>query len=162
MTAKYELLTDVTATIDGSGIVKHNIQALDTDDDIEWHIVPNHHKDFCIPAADLQAVMDMPHSPGAERQAKIAAYKNLLIANWNLAPIPYTWPPTSNWSNAGIEAYSAAYAIVEAEVAAINAIAAAAAVAANTFISDVLGKQPPMQFSLSREGINNGNSGPTA
>ena len=77
----YKLKQAPEAKTDGSGCVKHLIEAYEGPDKDNLTPVYTQTKDFEIPAADLKVVMDMPDSP---QGAKVNAYKDLLEAN------PYT------------------------------------------------------------------------
>ena len=56
---RYRLQQAPTATRDGSGIVMHDIWA-EYSENSEYFNVPGRHKSICIPAAELQAIMDLP------------------------------------------------------------------------------------------------------
>jgi len=88
------------------------------------------HKGILIPAADLQVVMDMPHTTGPERTAKVAAYKDLIWANRNNQTGLFN--PTT-WDIDMLEA--AVVAIIAGE-------------AADSFIVDTLGQSYPVSFTL--------------
>ena len=138
ITTRFRMLRAPEATVDGSLIVKHDIMAIFSEDGVDWFPVPSHHKEICIPANELDVVLSMPHGNAAERQAKIQAYKDLILLRRAVQPIAYPRPPVSDWSKAGIEAYVVAYREALETINGINTDATATAEAANTFITVTL------------------------
>jgi len=128
----YQLAQAPGGRNDGSGCCSHQIMAMyreqgSTD---PWSVVPARHKTFELPAADLKVVMDMPHSSGPEKQAKNAAYKQLIAANLNTAALPIT-----GWTTALLE-----------QCMDNNDAAALEAGRANEYITVTLGLTYPVQF----------------
>ena len=120
---------------DGSGQVAHDITAVlrvqGSGD--PWSPVPGHHKTILLPHEQLGTVMDMPHSTGAERQAKIAAYKDLLVTHRGSQPAPYD----TGWTAAGLQIFMDQ-----------NDSAVAESARADDFITNVLGQSYPVTFSI--------------
>lgn len=126
---KYRLQSAPSSTLDGSGMVMHDtwaIYRLEGSSD-PWVTVPGRHKTICVPADELQVVLDM--SNGA---AKVAAYKQALVDNLDTIPTPVT-----GWSAAQLEA------LLDA-----NDAAATEADRANTYITVTLGESYPVDFSV--------------
>ena len=132
-TFKYRLARAPQASNDGTGMVYHDITAIASVDGETWEVVPGRHKTVLVPGDTLATVMDMPHSPGAERQAKVAAYKEALRTNVNTQP-----PPNAGgWSTAALEALMLT-----------NDAAEAVAAEADDFITVTLGQSYPVEFNL--------------
>ena len=126
---RYSLEAAPEPSRDGSGVVRHSIWAVSSNDGGQtWANVPGRHKTVVVPADELQVVIDMVN--GA---AKVQAYKNLLVANVNTqAPVPII-----GWSVAEMTA------LLEA-----NAAADTAAVAANDYITITLNQIYPVTFNI--------------
>ena len=76
---KYRLANSPEPTLDGSGMVNHDIFALAQEEGGEgWVVIPGRHKTVQVPASVLTAVLDMPG--GGD---KVTAYKDALAANLN-------------------------------------------------------------------------------
>lgn len=76
MKAKLRLLGPPEAALDGSGLITHTIQALNSDGDI----IPGQQETVMIGQADIDQVMAMPDGTAAARAAKNTAYKNLIAS----------------------------------------------------------------------------------
>lgn len=127
---KYRLNSAPTGFNDGSGIVGHSITVIAYNGDDE--IVPGRSKTICIPASQLQTVMDMPDSTGPERALKNTAYKNAMLANLDTQNIPIT-----GWS------------VSEMELLMDNNDAAeSVATEADEYITVTLGQSYPVEFNL--------------
>lgn len=136
---------------DGSGVVKHDMKMTGLPEGGEEEDVfelPSHHKDFCIPADEITPVMDMPDSTGTERQAKNSAYKDLLEIHVDTMPIPTVWPPGSDWTPEGADAYLDAHLIAQAEFDAANTLAATEAARVTDYVENVLNQEWPIEFKL--------------
>ncbi|MHA2065741.1 MAG: hypothetical protein ACXABY_15295 [Candidatus Thorarchaeota archaeon] len=143
---RYQLNGAPPASNDGSGVVRHDIEAqysLDIGD--TWLTVPNHHKTICIPYAQVKTVMDMSNN---DKPAKNLAYKVLLVTYRNYQPVPLAQPSASDWSLSGLGSYMAAYAAWLAVFNAINAAVVTEADRVNTYITATLGQSYPLPFSL--------------
>ncbi len=83
---RYRLNAAPTPTGDGSGMIKHAIQAVyrvDGSGD-DWKTapaVPARNKTIVIPASEMKVIMNMPHGNAAQKNAKNEAYKDALILN---------------------------------------------------------------------------------
>lgn len=122
---RYELESAPKTTLDGSKIVKHPIIAqAKAQGNGGWFAIPGRHKDICVPASELQAALASGNP--------VQAYKNALAVNLNTQPVPIT-----GWSNAQLEA------LLDA-----NDEAAAAATAADEYITVTLGMNYPVHFSI--------------
>jgi len=127
---RYSLLRAPQAKNDGSGIVLHDIEAQAAEQGtMNWVIVPSRHKNIQVPAAGLQAVMDMPDSP---QSAKVAAYKQAIADSLNTQGVAI-----QGWGSVQLEALMDA-----------NDAAAAAAAEANEYITVTLGLSYPIPFSF--------------
>ena len=124
---KYKLDRIPEARTDGSGMVAHDIYALASSDGENWDDVPGRHKTICIPASELNAALAESGTP-----AIVAAYKDALAANLNTQPVAIT-----GWTSVQLEALMDA-----------NDAAAAAASAADAFITETLGLSYPVTFSI--------------
>jgi len=131
-TFQYRLQSAPEARSDGSGGVSHDIWALYSEDGENYAVVPGRHKTIVLPGAEFAAVMAMPHSTGPERQAKIRAYKDLLVSSLNYQPTAIT-----GWSNANLAA-----------LLDNNALASQNSADANSFITETLSQNYPMDFNL--------------
>ena len=129
-TFKYQLNSAPQSSKDGSGMVNHSITAIAYNGDGE--VVPSRSKTFCVPATELQTVMDMPDATGPERTVKNTAYKSALVANINTQPLPIT-----GWSVSALT-----------ELMEMNDVAESVAVEANDYITVTLAQSYPVEFSL--------------
>ena len=82
----YRLEKAPEVTTDGSGQIQHSIVMAyrEQGDGVNWRDaprVPRHTAGVLILAGEIGGVMDMPHSDASEKQAKNAAYKQLLVAH---------------------------------------------------------------------------------
>ena len=145
---RYQLNTRPIASTDGSNMIYHDITATRCVDGNTWTPVPNHHKTICLPSDELQPVLNMPHSTGPERQAKNRAYKDLIIKHRNAQPIPFVWPPASDWSKAGLAQYDEDYANAKMVFDAINAAVSYTADYADGYLIEELNLEYPIGFSL--------------
>ncbi len=131
-TFKYRLTTAPQPRSDGSGCVDHQIQAIASPDATNWTPVPDREKTISIPADDLDTVLAMPHDTGPQRAAKNTAYKNVLTDNALTLPKAIT-----GWATTALqELYDA------------NDAAVTAALAADAYITTVLGQSYPLDFAL--------------
>lgn len=123
---QYRLASSPQPTLDGSGMVNHDVFALAQEQGGEgWVVVPGRHKTVQVPAATLTAVLDMPGGG-----AKVAAYKNALADNLNTFGEAVT-----GWGAAQLEALMDA-----------NDLAAYEAGRANTYILSLA--DYPVDFSM--------------
>lgn len=130
---RYQLNSAPGSHGDGSGMVTHDINAQSSiDAGVTWQIVAGRHKTFNIPADEMEEVNDMPDSTDPQRQAKIAAYKDALVANLNTQNVPI-----SGWSAAQMQAFLDA-----------NEAAQSEADLADTFITVTLGLTYPVAFTI--------------
>lgn len=130
---RFSLSQAPTATNDGSSTVNHDITAqAEPVGDGGYTTVPGRHKTICIPADELQTVLDMPDGTGSQKTAKNTAYKNALADNLNTTPVPAT-----GWSDVELEALMDA-----------NDAATAAASEANDYITVTLSLSYPVPFSI--------------
>ena len=102
----YRLVRAPGATEDGSGQVGHSIVMAYREESsgINWQaapIVPGHTANILVPATEAGTVMDMPHSDAPERQAKNAAYKQLLIEHRESR----TLAMGTGWQDAGAQQF---------------------------------------------------------
>ena len=125
-TFRYSLTQAPEARNDGSGCVDHQITA-EYDDGAGWLTVPARNKTFCIPASELAVVLAMNN--GA---AKLAAYKQLLIDNLDIQPIPIT-----GWAIGQLQ-----------EMVDANKAALSAGTDANTYITVTLNQDYPVPFTI--------------
>ncbi len=132
-TFKYRLALRPQARIDGSGRVIHDIWAIYSSDGETWLPMQGYHAQIPLPAAELAVVMAMPHAPGAERQAKNTAYKNLL--RQHVADTVEI--ATLDWDVPGMAAFME-----------LNDAAVAVAVEADNYITQVLNQDYPLDFVL--------------
>lgn len=89
----YHLLRAPVGLNDGSQLISHDIQAVyrEAGTNDPWLIIAGKHSNFNLPQDQVQTIMDMPDSTGAERSAKNKAYKNLMAQYLNsLQPSPIT------------------------------------------------------------------------
>ena len=123
---KYRLQSAPAPTLDGSGVVQHDIWAITREEGSgdEWAIVPGRHKTISVPAAEVQAAL-ADASP-------VPAYKDALVSNLNTQPVPI-----GGWDPVSLEALMDA-----------NDAAAAAAGAADDYITVTLGLSYPVDFSI--------------
>ena len=132
---KYELQDPgPVATNDGSSVINHDIYAkyrIAGSSD-EWVVVPGNHKTISVPAEELQATMDMPHSTGAQKQAKNVAYKDNLKANVNTMATPLV-----GWTKA----------IMQQKLE-NNDASEAATLAADAYLTETLGLNYPIPFNI--------------
>lgn len=129
---QYRLHAAPAARADGSGIAAHDVSALSQPvGNGGYSEVPARHKTFCIPAGDLQAVMDMADSTGPQKAAKNAAYKVLLVANVDTVPVPL-----GGWSSDDLQA------VMDA-----NDAASAVVTEANEYLTVTLGLSYPVDFN---------------
>ncbi len=89
---RYALLSPPLPRNDGSGMVAHNIEAQASVSGAGvWSTIPGRHKTIVVPAANLSALLSV-----GSNSAKVAAYKELLVANLNTRPVAITgWDPDS-------------------------------------------------------------------
>ena len=122
-------------TTDGSGQVVHQIvMAYRNDDGTAWKDasrVPGHTARVLVPAAELAVVMDMPHGNAGERQAKNAAYKQLLATHRGSRSLA----PDTGWGAPAVQDFLAN-----------NDASAVEAALADTYITDTLGQSYPVPF----------------
>ena len=138
---------------DGGSQVSHDVFAVwrVQGGGVDWKdapVVPNHHKTILLPSADVKTVMDMPDSTGPEKQAKNAAYKALLVANWNSPAMPSHAPPVDGWTLEDIDAYLIAYDAWAAAKAIADAAAATEAGRVVTYVEVTMVKSFPIEFQL--------------
>ena len=121
-------LESITARKDGSATVSHDIwgEYREESSGDPWENV-GVHKDVVIPAADLQAAL-----AAGGQGAIVAAYKNAIVDNRNTTPVPINGMTLEE---------------MQARVAA-NDEAGAAYDAAVSFITDTLGLEFPVSFTL--------------
>jgi len=125
---RYVLQSAPAATLDGSGMVLHDIYAqAQVQGGDEWVVVPGRHKTISMPAAELATVLAM--SNGA---AKVTAYKQALVDNLDTTPVPVT-----GWGSVQLEALMDA-----------NDAAQTAASGANEYITVTLGQSYPVPFTI--------------
>lgn len=124
---KYRLTQAPSSTLDGSGMVAHDIWAIASEDGENWSNVPGRHKTIMVPGDELQAVMDM-----ANGAAKVAAYKSALASNVNALGVPVI-----GWSLSVLEQLMMA-----------NDAAASVAAEADDYITVTLGQSYPVEFNL--------------
>ena len=129
---RYSLGSAPEASVDGSGMAIHDIQAEYRENGGDWTVMGARHKSFCVPAADLAVVLAMPHGTAPEKAAKNVAYKELLAQN-----IDTQFVPIAGWSAAQLAAFLDA-----------NAAAAEQAAAADAYITVTLGLSYPVPFNL--------------
>ena len=121
-------LDSIQATLDGSGMVIHQVVAeASIADADEWVTVPARHKGIPIPATDLQDAI----AAGTNGQT-VTAYKAALVANLNTGVSPLV-----GWDRDTIELMMNQ-----------NADALAAQTAALSFINDDLGLTLPVPFNV--------------
>lgn len=147
MAVRYSLETIPQGRNDGSGYVDHNLMAQD-DALGSWNYVPGYHKTFVVPASEIAVVMAMPDGTAQERQAKNAAYKNLLVAHAEDQPIPLIAPDVVGWDEAEIQQYRTDYTAWQTAFDAANAAAEGAADDINTYITVTLNQDYPVTFRL--------------
>ena len=141
---RYEITREPVATVDGSGIVIHDFRAVySVDDGDSWIPVPNLHKNMCLPADELQVVLDMPAGG-----AKVQAYKALIVQHRNTFPEPYPIPPATDAAWVDPAGYHEAYLAALAAKDAINVTTAQVAADAHAYILSVAPDYPPVRFSL--------------
>ena len=76
---RYRLANSPESTLDGSGMVNHDIFALAQEEgNGGWAVIPGRHKTVQVPASVLTTVLDMPGCA-----AKVTAYKDALADNLN-------------------------------------------------------------------------------
>ena len=76
---RYRLANSPEPTLDGSGMVNHDIFALAQEQgNGGWVVIPGRHKTVQVPASALTTVLDMPGGG-----TKVTAYKDALAANLN-------------------------------------------------------------------------------
>ena len=119
--AKYRL-NFVEATLDGSGMVAHDMWGVEDD----GTIVPGRHATVLIPQADVDVVLAMPDGTPTQKQAKNAAYKDMIRAN---AP--------DGWDENDLE-----------NIVAANTAASVSADGTDEYITETLGATYPVDFQL--------------
>lgn len=132
----YRLETAPSQTTDGSGQIRHSVVMAyrEQGSGDNWRDalrVPGHIAQLLIPASEIAVVMNMPHSAGAERQAKNAAYKQLLIAHRDSK----TLAMGTGWQEAAAQQFLDN-----------NDASAAEAASANEYITVTLGQAYPVPF----------------
>jgi hypothetical protein len=124
---RYRLEGAPTPRHDGSGYVNHDIVAIQSPNGT-WTPIPSYHKTFVLPAQGMIDALALPTNP-----QKIAAYKQLLLDNWDTQ----VTPPPINWTEEGMNARMTA-----------NDLEDQAATEINQFLSDI-GQLPyPVDFDL--------------
>lgn len=141
----YQLLQAPEGRVDGSGQVRHDMDAVGREEGTEdpWMAIPNHHKDFLLTSDEVNDALDQ--EPDG---AKVAAYKDYLEENVFTPADPLLAPPESDWSEQGLLDYTDAYIAWEAEFTVQNQASADAAERVNDFITGK-GWNYPIQFRLS-------------
>lgn len=131
----YRLQQVPSGALDGSGKVLHDIYSVYSDDGgVTKIITPGYHKTVALDASSVETVMDMPDSTGPEKQAKNAAYKDLM--ELHIEDPPYS-PPPKYWDETSMNDYT---------VANDNAVLQASRV--NDYIVVTLGQSYPVDFKL--------------
>lgn len=129
---KYRLQSTPEPTLDGSGMIRHDIFAVAQEQgNGGWSVVPGRHKTFLVPSSELKTVMDMPDSDGAEKQAKNTSYKDALASNVDTQGVGIV-----GWSSADLENLMDA-----------NDAAALEASRADTYITVTLSLSYPVDFN---------------
>ena len=124
---RFRLESAPEATTEGCGMVDHDITILAREDgEGEWVEVPGRQITIQVHASNLTAMLDMD-SGGA----KVAAYKNLLLANLGTVG----------------EAVTGCYPMQLEALMDANALAAAEADRADTYILSVV-ESYPVEFSI--------------
>ena len=131
---KYRIAEAPTAHEDGSGVVVHRLQIVyQIDGAGDWLLVPGRERVINVPSAKLKAVMDLPHGNATQKNAKIAAYKEVLAENLETAAIPMA----ERWTRDGI------VALLDANIAALTEAARAV-----DFITVTMGSSFPVDFGM--------------
>lgn len=118
----YTLRQAPQATLDGTGLVAHDIEAYTS----EGAPIPGRHQTVLIPEDDLQVVNEMLDGTSLERQDKVSAYKTLIATH---LPV--------GWKDDDLQ-----------DIVDENADAQEQAELANTFIVDTLNQTYPVQFKI--------------
>jgi hypothetical protein len=115
-------LVSIEATLDGSGMVAHDIFAVTFD----GNVIPGKHQTVLISEADIDVWAAMPDGTPTQKQAKNKAYKQLLAA-----ALP------DGWLDDDLQ-----------DVVDNNTEADVAAAAVDEYISVTLGQEYPLDFTL--------------
>jgi len=130
---KYRLLETPTPTTSGSGLVMHQLvpiyRTADTQED--WMEMGAWARTVPVPDGALKTINDMPHTTGALKAAKNAAYKAALADHLN----DVSAAPAPDWSLAGLARFLAA-----------NDAATLEAQRADEYITVTLGQEYPVDF----------------
>ena len=132
---KYRLTEAPTPTTSGSGLVHHQLVPIyrpeDTQED--WVEMVGWARTVPVPDGALKTINDMPHTTGAMKAAKNTAYKAMLADHLN----DVSAAPAPDWSLAGLARHLAA-----------NDAATLEAQRANTYITETLGQEFPVDFTV--------------
>ena len=142
-TFRYSLISRPLGRSDGYGI-DHDIMAYSSDDEGEtWIPVPGGHRTVVVPTDELKAVMDMPNGG-----AKVAAYKQVLVANRNTPPVPIDAPQLTDFDLAAFQVFLPLWTAYILELGDAQDAATIEADRANDYITVTLGQSYPLSFSL--------------
>jgi len=131
----YRLAQAPTADTNGAGVIIHDIWADCREEGVVdgWATVGGYHRGVPVPTDELKWVMDMPDGTGPEKQAKNAAYKQLLAIHVGDTLVPWA----GGWSKEDLELYMDT-----------NDACLLEAARADEYITVTLGLAYPVRFTL--------------